>query len=260
MIQGLSLTPYGKRVLVTGSDRGIGLSAARAFAKSGCDVVLNYPDQSDRGEEESRRIIRDFGVRAWALKADLSISSQARQLVREAAVLLGGLDIVVCNAGICRFLPFLEVSDEEWLGHVGTNLNGSFYVSQEAAKLMVSQSTGGRIIMVTSVGAFRSNSTQTHYCATKGGQHLLMQGMALELAPLGILVNAVAPGWIHTEINDGNSSNPAVTGPWLDAHCPVGRLGTPQDLDSTFLLLASREASYINGATITIDGGWAAQL
>jgi L-rhamnose 1-dehydrogenase len=173
---------------------------------------------------------------------------------------MGGLDIVVCNAGICRFLPFLEISDEEWLGHLGTNLSGSFYVAQESAKLMVSQNTGGRIILVTSVGAFRSNATQTHYCATKGGQHLLMQGMALELAPYGILVNAVAPGWIHTEINDGHSSNPAVTAPWLEAHCPVGRLGMPRDLDSSFLFLASRETSYINGTTITIDGGWSAQL
>lgn len=245
---------------MTGSERGIGLEAARVFAKAGCDVVLNYPGQGDRAEREAERINGEFGVRAWSLRADVGVSSQARKLVHDADLLLGGLDIVVCNAGICRFLPFLEISDEEWDAHVDTNLNGSFSVSQEAAKIMVKRGTGGRIILVTSVGAFRSNATQTHYCASKGGLNLLMQGMALELASHGILVNAVAPGWIHTDINDVSSKDPAVTEPWLHAHCPAGRLGSPSDLGSAFLLLGSRESGYINGSTITVDGGWSAQL
>jgi L-rhamnose 1-dehydrogenase len=260
MDQGFALTPFGRRVLVTGSDRGIGLEAARVFAKSGCDVVLNYESVGDRAETEAARIIDEFGTKAWALKADVSVASQARQLVRDADSLLGGLDIVVCNAGICRFFPFLEISDAEWDAHIATNLTGSFSVAQEAAKIMLGHGTGGRIILVTSVGAFRSNATQTHYCASKGGLHLLMQGMALELGPRGILVNAVAPGWIHTDINDTPSKDPSVTTPWLEAHCPVGRLGSPSDLCSAFLVLGSREGGYINGTTITVDGGWSAQL
>lgn len=260
MSQGSPLIPFGRGVLVTGSERGIGLEAARVFAKAGCDIVLNYPGQGDCAEREASGIMAEFGVKACALKADVAVPDQARKLVQDADSLLGGLDIVVCNAGICRFLSFLEISDEEWNAHIATNLNGSFYVSQEAAKIMVKRGSGGRIILVTSVGSFRSNATQTHYCASKGGQNLLMQGMALELAPHGIIVNAVAPGWIHTDINDASSKDPAVTGPWLSTHCPAGRLGSPSDLGSAFLLLGSRDAGYINGSTITVDGGWSAQL
>ncbi len=152
------------------------------------------------------------------------------------------------------------MSDEEWLRHLNTNLSGTFYVAQEAAKIMIAQGAGGRIIFTTSVGAFRSNGTQTHYCATKGGQNLLMQGMALELGRYGITVNAVAPGWIHTDINDAPSRDSDITGPWIKAHCAVGRLGQGEDLKGSYLLLASKEASYINGSTITVDGGWLAQL
>jgi NAD(P)-dependent dehydrogenase (short-subunit alcohol dehydrogenase family) len=133
-------------------------------------------------------------------------------------------------------------------------------VAQEGAKIMLQQGSGGRIIFTTSVGAFRSNGTQTHYCTTKGGQNLLMQGMALELAPHGITVNAVAPGWIHTDINDGPSRDPDITGPWIRSRCAAGRLGQVEDLKGAYLLLASKEASYINGSTITVDGGWLAQL
>ena len=255
-----SLTLHGNRVLVTGGDRGIGLAAAEAYGAAGCSIVLNSFGAPDKAEAEARRLAETFGVSAYSLQADVGDSLAARAMTRGAAERLGGLDIVVCNAGICHFKPILEVTDEEWLRHLQTNLSGTFYVAQEAAKIMMAQGTGGRIIFTTSVGAFRSNGTQTHYCATKGGQSLLMQGMALELGPYGITVNAVAPGWIHTDINDAASRDPAVVEPWLRAHCPVGRLGVADDLKGVYLFLASREAAYLNGSTITIDGGWMAQL
>ena len=258
-MQGM-LTPYGKRALVTGGNRGIGLAVAEAYAAAGCSIAVSSFGAPEKGETEARRLAEAFGVQAYSLQADVGEPRLARAMTRRAAELLGGLDLVVCNAGICHFQPILEVTDEEWLRHLNTNLSGTFYVAQEAAKIMAAQGTGGRIIFTTSVGAFRSNRTQTHYCATKGGQNLLMQGMALELGPLGITVNAVAPGWIHTDINDAASRDPSITEAWLRAHCPVGRLGTADDLKSAYLFLASREASYINGSTITIDGGWMAQL
>ncbi len=255
-----SLTPYGNRVLVTGGDRGIGLAAAEAYAAAGCNIVLNSFGAPDKAEAEARRLAEAFGVSACSLQADVGDSLAARAMTRGAAEFLGGLDIVVCNAGICHFKSILELTDEEWLRHLNTNLSGTFYVAQEAAKIMIAQGSGGRIIFTTSVGAFRSNGTQTHYCATKGGQNLLMQGMALELGPYGITVNAVAPGWIHTDINDASSRDPAIFEPWLRAHCPVGRLGVGDDVKGAYLFLASRQAAYVNASTITIDGGWMAQL
>ena len=254
------LTLHGNRVLVTGGDRGIGLAAAEAYGAAGCNIVLNSLGAPDQAEAEARRLAESFGVSAYSLEADVGDPVAARAMTRQAAELLGGLDIVVCNAGICHFKPILELTDEEWLRHLHTNLSGTFYVAQDAAKIMVAQGKGGRMIFTTSVGAFRSNGTQTHYCATKGGQNLLMQGMALELGPYGITVNAVAPGWIHTDINDASSRDPAIFEPWIRAHCPVGRLGLPEELKGAYLFLASREAAYLNGSTITIDGGWMAQL
>jgi NAD(P)-dependent dehydrogenase (short-subunit alcohol dehydrogenase family) len=254
------LTPYGKRVLVTGGNRGIGLAAAEAYAATGCNVVISSFGAPEKAEVEARRLTEAFGVHVHSLQVDVGDPLAARAMTRRAAELLGGLDIVVCNAGICHFKPILEVTDEEWLRHLHTNLSGTFYVAQEGAKIMVAQGAGGRIIFTTSVGAFRSNGTQAHYCTTKGGQNLLMQGMAVELGPYGITVNAVAPGWIHTDINDASSRDPNITGPWIKANCPVGRLGQGEDLKASFLLLASKEAAYINGSTITVDGGWMAQL
>ena len=169
-------------------------------------------------------------------------------------------DIAISNAGICRFTPFLEIDDETWTRHAAVNFNGGFYVGQQAARHMARQGRGGRIVFTTSVGALRANGTQTHYCATKGGLRLLAQGMALELAPHGITVNCIAPGWIHTDINDAASRDTTAVTPWLKANCPSGRLGRPDDLKAAVLFLTSTEAGYVTGSTVTVDGGWNAQL
>lgn len=250
----------GKNVLVTGASRGIGLAAAEAFASAGCHVVLNSFGDPDRLQAAAKDLANRFSISAHALDADVADAAAARAMTRRAAELLGGIDIVVCNAGICDFKPFLELTDGDWKKHVGINFDGAFYVSQESAKIMVSQGRGGRIIFTTSVGAVRSNPTQTHYCATKGGLQALMQGMALELGRLGINVNAVAPGWIHTEINHEASTTPEIANPFLQSRCALGRFGKPEDLKGAYLFLGSKESSYVNGSTITVDGGWLAQL
>lgn len=253
-------TLAGKRALVTGGSRGIGLACAEALAHAGCDLVLNHVDDVAKAGLECERLSAATGRRIYHIDADVGKKSSARAMVEKAAGLLGGLDILHSNAGICRFTPFLEIDDENWQRHLDINLSGGFWVSQSAARLMVDRKTKGRIIFTTSVGAFRSNATQTHYCATKAGLHLLAQGMALELGGHGITVNCIAPGWMHTDINDEQSRDEAAVKRWLEANCSVGRLGKPSDLQSAILFLSSKEAEYVNGATITVDGGWNAQL
>lgn len=253
-------TCFGTRALITGGSRGIGAAYAEALAESGCSLVLNHCGDGDNARQLCRRLGTISSSPCHEMDADVANPHAAREMVHRAASLLGGLDIIVSNAGICRFTPFLDVTDEMWSRHIGVNLNGAFHVTQEAAKIMVAAGHGGRIVMTTSVGAFRSNATQTHYCATKGGLDLLMQGMALELGPYGITVNAIAPGWIHTDINDAQSCDTAAVSPWLKTHCPLGRLGRPGDLKAALHFLVSREASYVTGTTVSVDGGWNAQL
>ena len=220
--------------------------------------MINHFQDGAKAQAECQRLNRM--APCYEIDADVGRPAAAREMVRQAATLLGGLDIIASNAGICQFAPFLELSEQNWSRHVDVNLSGAFHVTQEAARLMVAAGTGGRIVMTTSIGAFRSNAGQTHYCSTKGGLHLLMQGMAVELAPHRITVNAVAPGWIHTDINDAQSRDFNAVAGWLKVHCPAGRLGSPNDLKEALLFLVSREAAYVTGSTVSVDGGWNAQL
>lgn len=254
------MRPHGLHALITGGSRGIGLAYAEALAAAGCNLVLAHHADGAKAVAEATRLSEAHDVRVHALDVDVGDSAAARSLVHAAAERLGGLDILVSNAGICRFAPFLELTDGEWLRHVNVNFNAGFFVGQEAARLMIAQGRGGRIVYTTSVGAVRSNSTQTHYCATKGGLSLLAQGMALELAPHAITVNCIAPGWIHTDINDAASRDTAAVEGWLRTNCPAGRLGQPDDLKSALLFLCAAESGYVTGSTVTVDGGWNAQL
>ena len=167
---------------------------------------------------------------------------------------------MISNGGICKFTNFLEISLDNWNRHMDVNLNGPFRVTQLAAKQMIKQGIGGRIIFTTSVGAHRSNAKQTHYCASKAGLSLLSMGMAIELGEHDITVNCIAPGWIHTDINDRESRDLETVNPWIDSKLAKNRLGKPKDLESAVLFLASKEAEYTTGSTIFVDGGWNAQL
>ncbi|HVU35670.1 MAG TPA: SDR family NAD(P)-dependent oxidoreductase [Opitutaceae bacterium] len=254
------LQPYGRRVLVTGGSRGIGLACAEALAHAGCNVVLNHYADAAKAETEARRLSHDTAVSVQAIEADVGDPVAARALVRTAAERLGGLDIVVSNAGICRFTAFLDLDDTSWRRHAAVNFDAGFYIGQEAARIMIAQGGGGRLVFTTSIGARRSNGGQVHYCATKAGLSLLAQGIAIELAPHRITANCIAPGWIHTDINDAPSRDAAVVEPWLKAHCPAGRLGRPEDLKSAVLFLCAAGSDYVTGSTVGVDGGWNAQL
>ena len=254
------LTLYGTRAMVTGGSRGIGLAIAEGLAKSGADVVLLHYRDAERGEREAKRLSDEHGRRVTHVDVDVGDYDAARAAVDQAAATLGGLDLCISNAGICQFAPFLELTRESWDRHVATNFSGGFYVAQRAAQLMAEQKSGGRIVFTTSVGAFQSNATQTHYCATKGGLHLLALGMAIELAPHNITVNCLAPGWIHTDINDPQSRDEKSVKPWLEWNCPAGRLGVPQDCVGAALFFCSKESAYVTGSTVFVDGGWMSKL
>lgn len=254
------LQPFGTTALVTGGSRGLGLASAEALAEAGCDVVINHFRDSAKARQECERLRSATGRKIFEIDADVSDSAAARGMVRKAADMLGGLSIVHSNAGICTFTPFLDVTDDSWRRHMDVNFNGGFFVTQTAAKIMVDSKAGGRIVFTTSIGAFRSNATQTHYCATKGGLHLLAMGMAIELGKYGITVNCIAPGWMHTDINDAQSRDESSVRPWIASHVSVGRLGKASDMKSAVLFLTSKEAAYVNGSTVHVDGGWNAQL
>jgi L-rhamnose 1-dehydrogenase len=254
------MRPFGSRALITGGSRGIGLAYAEMLASAGCNLVLIHHQDPAGAALQCARLARETGRTVTPLEADVGTPAIARAAVDSAAEILGGLDIVVSNAGICKFTPFLEIDDENWSRHAAVNLGGGFSIGQQAARHMARQGCGGRIVFTSSVGAMRSNGLQTHYCATKGGLRLLAQGMALELGPHRITVNCIAPGWIHTALNDTASRDLATMEPWLKANCAAGRLGHPDDLKAALLFLVSAEAGYVTGSTVTVDGGWDAQL
>jgi NAD(P)-dependent dehydrogenase (short-subunit alcohol dehydrogenase family) len=198
--------------------------------------------------------LRATGRRAVALQADLGDPVAARALVRRAVEALGALDVLVNNAAAFSRVPFLELTDAEWDRVHAVTLRGYFATGQEAARHMVARGAGGRIIMVSSVNQVTVNPGLAHYGATKGGVMQLARAMALELAPAGVTVNLIAPGTIETDLNRRALADPATRQARL-GRIPMRRLGQPEDVAGAAVFLASDAASYVTGATITIDGG-----
>lgn len=240
--------------LVTGTDSlGMGRAIALALAEAGADLALHWFRDQGRAEELAGRV-RRLGRRAVLVQADQGDAAAARQAVRSARAALGEIGIVVCNAGMIQRKALLDITDEDWDRMHAVNLRGTFAVAQEAAKGMVAAGGGGRIVMVSSVNQAHANPDIAHYVASKGGVMMLARAMALELAEHGITVNLVAPGTIETDINRHMLADPDFRRRKL-AGVPLRRAGTPEDVAGAVLYLASREASYVTGATITVDGG-----
>jgi NAD(P)-dependent dehydrogenase (short-subunit alcohol dehydrogenase family) len=198
--------------------------------------------------------VHSIGHRAVLVSGDLGSASVARGVVRQAWDALGPIGIVVCNAAMIQRKPLLDITDEDWDRVHAVNLRGTFAVAQESAKLMVAERCGGRIVMISSVNQAFANRDIAHYVATKGGVMMLGRAMALELAEHAITVNLVAPGTIETDINRHMLADPAFRAKKL-APVPLARAGTPEDVAGAVLYLASIEASYVTGSTITVDGG-----
>jgi NAD(P)-dependent dehydrogenase (short-subunit alcohol dehydrogenase family) len=245
---------FANTALVTGTDsQGMGQAIARTLAGLGADVALHWYRRREAAEALSRELT-SLGRRAPVIGGDLGDAATASAVVRQAIEALGGIGIVVCNAGMIQRKPFLDITDTDWDRIHGVNLRGTFAVAQEAARHMVARGEGGRIVMISSTNQAHANPNIAHYVASKGGVMMLARAMALELAEHTITVNLVAPGTVETDMNRHTLSDPAFRQQKLAA-VPIGRAGTPEDVAGAVAYLASRAAGYVTGATITIDGG-----
>jgi len=241
-----------KVALVTGGSRGIGRAIALEFAARGAAVVVNY-NKSPESAEEVVKQIQAAGGRAAASQADVSDFKQAEGLVKFAIDTFGDLSILVNNAGITRDQLIMMMPESDWDTVINTNLKSTFNCSKAAVKHMMRKRTG-RIINMASVAGQMGNPGQTNYSASKGGQIAFTKALAREVAARNITVNAIAPGFVDTEILD------AMTPETLEAALkmvPLGRKGKPEEIAYAAAFLASDEAAYITGQVLGVDGGMA---
>jgi glucose 1-dehydrogenase len=243
----------GKVAIVTGPATGIGQGIAERFAKEGASVVVDYvgrPDAPNKTEEA----IKSAGGRSIAVEADVSNPQEVQNLIDSAVREFGGLDIVINNAGIERKYPFVDYPVEEARKILEVNLIGPFLVAQTAAKQMIKQGNGGRIINVSSVHEDLPMPTNAMYCASKGGLRMLARTIAVELAKYNITVNNIGPGAIYTPIDADIEAKPELEKA-LMGEIPLNRWGQPSDVAGLAVYLASDEAGYVTGSTYFIDGG-----
>jgi len=234
--------------IVTGGNSGIGRATAVALARTGFDVGITWHRVEERAETTAREV-EQAGARCEVRHLDLHAVGEAPRAVEELADALGGVDVLVNNAGYGSTTRFLDMSIEEWQGVMEVNLTGAFLASQAAAQRMVEQGRGGAIVNVTSVHEHIPLAGSAPYTASKHGLGGLTKVMALELGQHGIRVNSVAPGQIATRMTGQEDQEPA------PANVPLARAGDAREVAALIAWLASPEASYVTGASYVIDGG-----
>jgi NAD(P)-dependent dehydrogenase (short-subunit alcohol dehydrogenase family) len=243
----------GKTALVTGASRGLGLHFAGVLARAGADVALLARDA--KALDAAAKLIGKTGCRAVAVECDVTDGENVRRAVAAAFEALGPIDILVNNAGIAVSKPLLEHSEADWDKVVDTNLKGAWLMARECAARWIAAKQKARIVNIASLLATRTARNVISYAAAKAGLVHLTHSLALELGRHGIAVNALAPGYIATDINRDFLASEA--GKAIAGRIPLGRTGMPEDLDGALLLLASDAGAYITGAVIPIDGGHA---
>ena len=240
----------GRVVLVTGSSRGIGRETAARLGDLGYRVAVHYVTSAGPAEELVAAL-REGGGEAEAFRADVSDPDACQALVKAVAERFGGLDALVNNAGITRDGLALRMKDADWRDVLDTNLSAAFYLSRAALRHLL-RSEAGRIVNVSSVVALRGNAGQANYVAAKAGLVGLTKALAREYGGRGVTVNAVAPGFIASDMTDALPED--VRQRYLQ-EIPAGRFGAPRDVAHAVAFLVSREAGYVNGQTLAVDGG-----
>ncbi len=240
-----------RTAIVTGSDSGIGKATAVALARLGCDVGVTWHND-EQGAEATAAEVRATGRRAEVRRLDLTGLPQAAEIIDVLADALGGVDVLVNNAGTGTSTSFLDLSYDDWLQVIDVDLNGPFLCSQRAARRMLAAGRGGRIINVTSVHELQPRVGSAPYCAAKAGLGLAGKVMALELAQHGITVNNVAPGEIATPMTGQDDVEPHTE---ARPGVPLRRPGDAREIAAVIAFLAGPDASYVTGATWPVDGG-----
>ncbi|MFN2182341.1 MAG: SDR family NAD(P)-dependent oxidoreductase [Anaerolineae bacterium] len=243
----------GKVAIVTGGNSGIGKSIVLALGAAGASVCVDYVVHQDVTEEERVRVeaMRD---RLIGVKADVSQVAEVQKLVDETLQAFGRLDIVVNNAGIETRTSVLNTTEAEYDRVMDINLKGAFFGTQIAARQMIEQGEGGRIINISSIHEDWPMPGNTPYCLSKGGMRMLTRNAGVELAPHGITVVGVGPGAVATPINVETMEDPQLMAQ-LNAAIPLGRMARPEEIANLVVWLASDEASYVTATTVVVDGG-----
>ncbi|MEJ2216423.1 MAG: SDR family NAD(P)-dependent oxidoreductase [Gemmatimonadota bacterium] len=247
----LGIDLSGRRALVTGGSRGVGRAVALMMARAGADVGISYRSRTQEAEDVLQQL-QAAGVKAFAEAGDLAEPGDVDRLFRRVEHEFGGLDLFVGNAGIWppEAVAVADMEDRQWRRTIAVNLDSIFYTTRAAAKLVTD---AGRIVLVSSTAGQRGEAFHADYAATKGAIISLVKGIAVELAPRGITVNAVAPGWIDTDMcdlpfADGGRER-------IEADIPLGRVASPEDVAAPILFLCSTLARHITGEILNVNGG-----
>ncbi len=243
----------GRVAIVTGAGTGIGQAIADRLGSEGAKVVVDYVGKPD-GAEETLRPIEQSGGEGEMVSADITRDDDVRRLVDAAWNRFGAADILVNNAGMEIESGFCDVTEADYDRVMSVNLRGAFFLTQAFVRRLRDTKKPGRIVNISSVHEDMAFPNFSTYCCSKGGLRMLMRDLAVELGPLGITVNNVAPGAIQTPINKALLADKPKLNALL-AKIPLGRLGTPEDVAGLVAFLASEDAAYITGATFVVDGG-----
>lgn len=247
------MTLEGKVAVITGAGTGIGQGIALAMARAGASIVVDYVGNASIAQGTLDEITKSGG-KAIGVDADITLPDDVNGLIQKTVQTFGKLDIFVNNAGIEKKVAFVDYPLEEWQKIMAVNLTGPFICSQAAARQMIAQGHGGRIINISSIHEDLPMLTNAPYCASKGGLRMLMRTIAVELAPHKITVNNIGPGAIYTPIDKDVEENKTLNDEIL-AEIPLRRWGKPEEVGDLAVFLASDLASYVTGSTHFIDGG-----
>ncbi|WP_341961457.1 3-oxoacyl-[acyl-carrier-protein] reductase [Planococcus maritimus] len=240
----------GKTAIVTGASRGIGAAIARRFAEEGANIVVNYSGSQDKAEAVVNEI-EQAGGKAIAIKANVADADAVKSMADAAIKEFGSIDILVNNAGITRDNLMMRMKEDEWDDVINTNLKGVFLCTKAVTRQMMKQ-RAGRIVNIASIVGVMGNAGQANYVAAKAGVIGLTKTTARELASRGITANAVAPGFITTDMTEKLSDDVQSS---MLAQIPLARFGAPEDVANAALFFASDEANYVTGQTLHLDGG-----